>query len=207
MFLALLACFPPIPEPSPSPEAGGTGETTPPCVVADSRPLAADDATLGFSLDDWSALHAGEHTSTFEFWNGDTAGLTVTISPAGTVELVDSESEYGPPDGITTGGLCPDSLAIPVSIAVSTDDGSFDEAWEQDMHIEDVTEAHFDGDIQSSDLGGAYAPEIVDPGSNALIINIWGAIRDGGFYGAIDESESGAGSNQARVGTWGEWPF
>jgi hypothetical protein len=207
MFLALLGCFPPTPEPSPSPEGGGTGETTPPCVVVDSRPLAADDATLGFSLDDWSALHAGEHVSRFEFWNGETAGLTVTISPAGTVELVDIESEDGPPDGITTSGLCPDFLAIPISIGLVTDDGAFDEAWVETLQIDDVAQAYFGGDLPSSELGGAYVPELVDPGSNSLFIQIFGQIRDGEFYGQIIEYESGNGSNQAEVGTWGDWPF
>ena len=109
------------------------GEEDTPCAVVDRVELALDEVTeLGFSAAELLALAEGEHASTLTWTEtGEATGVTVQVTyDGGAAERVDYEivqSGTGEEPAIEI--ACADTVEVPVTFAVHTDDGQLAEEW------------------------------------------------------------------------------
>ena len=129
--------------------------------------ITLEEATaLGFSGADVLALAEGTFDETLTWTaDGSTTPVQVVVSYAeGEVRFVDSEVVT--PEGEDGEILdiyveCPDRIEVDVTVAVATEDGGFDEAWDVALSSTDGLTAG--GSVSPADFTGTYEYTAMDP--------------------------------------------
>ncbi len=181
-------------------------------------PLGWDEAAPDGSVpSEVFAAVEGTTTSNFDFADGTTAPLTITVARSGDPQWVDAEAVY-PASGVEIGIVCPDHVRIPASVLFRTGDGRLDESWTQDHAAgsdayttglsREGMSLVFTADLE--DLGGAWTLEGVDTSAYDYVeLHLGGTVHEGvtsGEVSVMGQQTSGDAVSfgpVADVGTWG----
>lgn len=176
-------------------EGGGCDET--------SSVLALDEvSTLGFSANDLIQLAAGTHQETLLYQDGTTTGLTLTLEYLdGEVRFVDSEpaeSESGQEADLIA-PYCEDRLEVAVRVTFATDDGAFNEQWQDVLSATTVDSATVNATFSPTGLTGSYVLEVPadsqDYDEAKLFIDA--TFTAGATQGTVDAQVSGSNEDTA----------
>lgn len=220
--LALAACAgtstgnPQTDTPNENDPTGGFGAN---CDL-DETALEADEVSpLGFSGADILAFAEGTHTSQVTWTtegithagSGQTTDLTVVIAAKDGGEVRFVEATEKPPEEGDTGNLlaeidqgdvCPDFLAIDVTVTLTTADGLFDETFDAELIALTKYGASIRGDLDPASLGGSF-----ELSSEGTLTHLWvnmnvSSWAFGGTFGAgVDLGEVAMGG---QMGQWGD---
>ena len=162
--------------------------------------LAQDVASpLGFSADDVLVVVSGP-ASAAATWTDGGAGTTVTIGAtlAGDVVYHDRspvEDTGGPEDTGPAPGApddaCVDWLEVPITMALATDDGAFDESVPASILAMDTGSLWASAELDWAALGGSYVFTEIDPSEwDSVSLSVSAGWSAGSLTGQVDMSAS-----------------
>lgn len=183
--------------------------------------VALDEVTeLGFAAVDLLALAEGTHDETFTWArDGSTTPVMVVVDTPGEARFVHSEAVY--PD---TGGerldiavLCEDRVEVDVSVALTTADGAFDEAWTVALQGGTAAQVSLFRELDPDALVGTYdmAEDITEPDYDERSLWVQADWTEDAVTGTIEGQVSGGDSDCddgdvctawasiVEVGAWG----
>jgi hypothetical protein len=130
--------------------------------------VALEELTeLGLSGADLLLLAEGEHAEVLTWAEtGTTTPVAVTVAfTEGEVRFVDSEAVYPEGDEPTTaiGVECEDYVEVDVSLAITTEDGALDEAYELALRSYDGATVSASVSFDHAEMIGSYELTLMDP--------------------------------------------
>lgn len=168
--------------------------------------VTADDATLGFSANDVLAPLGAPMVAAAEWVaeeNRPDTVVTLTVAAAGDPILHDQE----PVDAGSSG--CTDALEVPVTVALRTDDGAFDEVLATSLFVTDPTFVSVGQALDWQALGGDFTFVTLVPAdwdSVALDLSTTlSATPEGGIQVSAERS-TGPDTGEGLVGPLLRWP-
>jgi hypothetical protein len=199
-------------------QAGGqTGEETDGRCSFTTTPLSPSETSpLGFSAEQALALAEGERTATFGWL--ETSG--VAYGPeSGTGRITLRTANAGPAklaqvNTTKSVGHCEDHVRIPVTVALATAGGAFDESFTTHLVATSADRAAVTESVPSAELGGAFAFSKDTLGSRRFLrleINLrFGADSSAGYLlGGIEGGDAASGSTSFQavpLACWGDIP-
>jgi hypothetical protein len=165
-----------------------------------STTLASDEASvLGFSADEVLAVMAGP-VDAAGTWSADDSAVLVTLSVVAAGDAVFHEREpvedTGVPDdtGFEMGAPddgCPDWVEIPVQLALTTDDGAFDETVVGSVLAMDTASLWVSADLDWTALTGTFTFTEIDPAEwDQVTLSVSAGWVDGSPTGQVDMNAS-----------------
>jgi len=192
----LMAC-------SSDPGAKDTGQYNEPAIgyICDSSTVAVepDEALpMGFSADDVMAAIEGTTVLEAEIEGEGPTELSITIMAAdGALSFTEQVSYYTGEDSPD----CPDFLSAPVTVLLSTDDGSFDVDVELVLRVEAIDAFSVRGDIALEANAGALAIKAPGPETTEQYFTLEHAVMAGAASGQLGLFEQGSSDEVAWAGT------
>ena len=189
-------------------DGGQQGEEGARCDAVRTVALTGDeDSELGFGADEVAALVDGAHDGTFVWDAGGETAVHLTVSGLTNARFLDQEYVD---DGTGTEPMlamdCPDIVATDAHITLVTDDGAFDEAFDQRIDVETADLGYFYSELDLSALGGSFVvPGEADYDAVRAFVDV--TFATDGTTGIVDgqgESVDGevASATQIPVGSW-----
>jgi hypothetical protein len=189
----------------PTPGGSETGSLGGGYCDADKRVLDGVDAdtTLGFTAADILAFAQGAHVETIRWHDSFIATLgpemgehkvTITLNHEGGAVRLMTPKAAGSGSGIepaidigTVGGGCQPWLEIDVKVAIATDGGALDEAFDATLRSRNALFATMFTHPDPEHLGGAFAPvEILEPGFELAQLDLSIGFTPFGVSGSFD---------------------
>lgn len=168
--------------------------------------VAPDDATLGFSANDVLAPLGAPMVSPAEWVaeeNRPDTVVTLTVAAAGDPILHDQEP-------IATGsGGCPDSLEVPVTLTLHTDDGAFGETIATSVWVTDPTYVSVGAALDWQALSGSFTFVTIVPSDWDSVVLDLSTTLSANPEGAIQvsaERATGPNTGEGLVGSLLRWP-
>lgn len=115
-------------------DGGQIGAEDGSCEVVDTQALDRDEVSpLGFAAGAVLDYAAGVHADTLAWATGGSTPMTLTVTETADIAFLTREARSGSGTGSVATEMapwCPNVVSIGVQIALHTDDGAFDEAWD-----------------------------------------------------------------------------
>lgn len=192
-----------------TPDVDVGGGAYPVCLVESSSTVSASDRSLGFSGEDVLDFSEGVHDNFMDTGSGTPVELII--------DVIYNEDDL---NLVETDASCNDYLEIPVTIALSTANGLFNETWDVDLKAGDDESASFGFRLELEDINGSYVQtELNSADWNEIYIEVSGGFSTQGCHegrcpsGVVELIAKGDDivdgdammSNQERINL-GSWP-
>lgn len=163
----------------------------------------------------WAELPVAD---TLRWSTGGDTPLHLQATHTAEAEWVDQEAVYPEGETAAIGIVCEDYLAIPASLAFSTDDGAFADTFSTELTVSEPDRARFSIDLVAAALAGTFDPTEWPEGEyDRLTMRAEGDLSGAGSVGLIHGSATrdlgcdpdgvcSAASEDVDVAAWGANP-
>jgi hypothetical protein len=156
---------------------------------------------MGFSADDAMAAIEGTTAIDAEIEGEGLTVLSITIMVADGALSFTDQSDYYTGDTAEGSHDCPDFLSVPVTVLLSTDDGSFDFDVDLVLRVEALDAFSVRGDIALEANAGTLAVEAPGPEITEQYFTLEHAVRAGAASGQLGLFEQGSNGETSWAGT------
>ncbi|MEY4544095.1 MAG: hypothetical protein RL685_290 [Pseudomonadota bacterium] len=178
------------------------------CERAERGLLTEDEATLGFTADEFLQLISGEHRAQVA-WQLDAAEpsseLVLTVRPQGEARFVDRTLQSAGRSEIFTFGntgaryyTCGDQLAVDAEISIVMPDGTLNETLQARVEAESGRYARILMDVPSANVQGSLRADLEQRGADQLTLALGITKLGSGLEGGLGASSSAVSTNIER---------